>query len=95
MRLDRKKWPTPHAVELLIANLTSWRAKGHDPGAILDASTLNTWTGIFEPKAQKNGHADRPTTRDLGMRLAERQRRGSDRVVDLLPGPRAAGGHVG
>lgn len=44
---------------------------------------------------QTNGYAQRPTTRDLGMQLAERrQRAGSDSVVNLLPGPRAASGNV-
>lgn len=44
---------------------------------------------------QTNGYAQRPTTRDLGMQLAERrQRAGGDSVVNLLPGPRAASGNV-
>lgn len=95
MRRENRKWPTADAVELMVGKLDRWRLKGHDPTEILNTSTECNWTGLFEPKGRKNGHADRPTTRDLGMQLAERrQRSGSDRVVDLLPGPRAAGGHV-
>lgn len=55
MRDRMRKRPTAHAVSLMIGKLQDWRAKGHDPGEILDNSTLNNWTGIFEPKANDNG----------------------------------------
>lgn len=55
MRRDKRKWPTPRAVELTVDKLTRWRAKGHDPGAILDAATENAWTTIYEPKDSPDG----------------------------------------
>lgn len=61
MRQDKRKWPTADAVELVVGKLASWRAKGHDPGEILNTSTENSWTGIFEPKAPRN---DRPPPHD-------------------------------
>lgn len=96
MRKQKKAWPTAYAVELILADLRTWRAKGHDPGAILNTSTVSKWTGIFEPKAPPNGqhsHPAKPTTRDIGQRVAARYAGTGDRVVDLLPGPRSACGH--
>lgn len=55
MRGNKRAKATPRAVELLLKDLTRWRAKGHDPGVILDASTVNNWTGLFEPKEVTNG----------------------------------------
>ena len=47
---SRKKKPTARALNLAIAKLESFRAKGIDPAAVLDASTLGGWTGLYEPK---------------------------------------------
>lgn len=67
MRKDKRKWPTPRAIELAITDLTTWRAKGHDPGRILDTSTLNNWTGLFEPKENPNGqHRSQPAGNTRG-----------------------------
>jgi len=59
MRKAIRKPPTSDAVKLLIGKLERWRANGHDPGAILDNSTENSWAGIFEPKAKSNGNTNR------------------------------------
>jgi hypothetical protein len=56
MRKQKRAKATPRAVELLLADLSKWRARGHDPGVILDASVVNNWTGIFEPKERGNGN---------------------------------------
>lgn len=56
MRKENGKSPTPRAIELLITKLEKLRSNGHDPGAVLDQSTLNNWTGIFELKDQANGN---------------------------------------
>jgi len=59
---DRKgAWPSPGAVDLIVDKLDRWRAAGHDPGDVLNTSTMNNWTGVFEPKATRN---DRPTASD-------------------------------
>lgn len=54
MRKGKGAKPTPRATGLLIAKLERLRASGHDPGAVLDQSTENNWTGIFEVKANGN-----------------------------------------
>lgn len=55
---EKKKAPvTPRALELLLGKLNKWRVKGHDPTAILDASTVSAWKDLYEPKAEKpNGN---------------------------------------
>lgn len=74
MRDGKRAHPTARAVELLIADLTRWRAKGHDPGVILDTSTACNWTGLFEPKDRKDGQppkqrfASNSTLRELAER---------------------------
>jgi len=57
MRDRQGKMPTPRAVSLLLGKLSDFRAKGHDPGKVLDNSTLSNWLGLFEPKDDRN---DRP-----------------------------------
>lgn len=90
MRKRKGGNPTPRAVGLLIGKLERWRAQGHDPGQILDASTENNWTGLFEPKGsqngQRNGFSGQASTRDLGMEVAaELSGRGSGGPADDLP----------
>lgn len=57
MRKRKGGMPTARAIELIIGKLERWRASGQDPGAILDQSTENQWTGIFELKEQGNGRS--------------------------------------
>lgn len=52
MRKAKKKPPTDRALDLLLVDLGKFRAEGHDVGAILDASTVNGWTGVYAPKPQ-------------------------------------------
>ncbi|MCR4298247.1 MAG: DUF1376 domain-containing protein [Gallionella sp.] len=56
MRRRKSGMPTPRAIELLIGKLDRWKATGHDPGAVLDQSTENQWTGIFEIKQDWSGN---------------------------------------
>lgn len=87
VRERKRDWPTTRAVELSIKSLTDWRAKGHDPGEILDTSTQRNWTGIFEPKEPRNGNGHRnnhrssdeplnPFVRAAAERQAERAAHG-------------------
>lgn len=46
---------TPRAMTLAIRQLEELRQRGHDPTAILDQSTQNSWKGLFEPKGNGNG----------------------------------------
>ena len=50
MRKTMRKWPTDDAVKLMLGKLRKWHDAGHDLAAILDNSTENNWTGLFEPK---------------------------------------------
>jgi hypothetical protein len=94
MRQDKKAWPTAYAVELIVSDLRQWRAKGHDPGAILNTSTVSKWTGIFEPKERKSAaFSERETTRQTAERVAARFAAGGDRVVELVPRLGAPGRH--
>lgn len=47
MRKRQRKAPTDHAIDLLVARLDAMRKGGHDPGAVLDQSTANSWIGLF------------------------------------------------
>jgi hypothetical protein len=68
MRSAMRKKPTAEASRLLIAKLDRWRLAGHDPGAILDNSTENNWTGLFEPRKGTNDNAIRATGSQGGNR---------------------------
>ena len=47
----RKRAPmTPRARDLKVAELLRFKDAGHDVGAILDKSTANGWTDVYEPK---------------------------------------------
>lgn len=95
MRWRKGAWPTPDAVILILGKIDGWRGKGHDPGTILNNSTMNNWTGLFEPKdspngnpPQRNGFSGQSSTRDIGMGVAEQlaaKRRAGSGVVDLVP----------
>lgn len=41
---------TARARDLKIAELLKFKQAGHDVGAILDKSTANSWTDVYEPK---------------------------------------------
>jgi hypothetical protein len=59
MRRKKRAWPTALAVEKTINKLAEFRTCGHDPGRVLDESTMNNWTGVFELKESKNGNHNR------------------------------------
>lgn len=50
MRVKIKAPMTARAKELAVAKLEGLKAAGHDPAAVLDASTSNSWKGLFEPR---------------------------------------------
>ena len=52
MRERKRAKPTNRALEITIKKLTEWKAKGHDPGAILQTSIERGYTGVFEPKPE-------------------------------------------
>lgn len=54
MRRKARKPMTPRAQSLILSKLDAWRMAGHDPTAILDNSTANSWTDVYEPKGNRN-----------------------------------------
>jgi len=40
----------PHALGLIVKDLETFRAKGHDPVTVLNNSIKGGWAGVFEPK---------------------------------------------
>lgn len=51
---------TQRAADGIIAELSAFRDKGHDPVKILDTSTQRAWRGVFEPKPEEraqSGHS--------------------------------------
>ena len=65
MRNQRKKPLTDRAYNQAIDKLVAFKAKGQNITEILDRSTMNGWTDLYEIKEQKNGTANR-TTGKLG-----------------------------
>jgi DNA-binding transcriptional ArsR family regulator len=60
MRREKKKPPTEHAVKLLLSDLAKWHAAGHDVAIILNTSTKNGWTDVYEPKVPARRSTDLP-----------------------------------
>lgn len=56
MRKAIKKPLTPGGIPLAMQKLDTLRAAGNDPRAVLEQSTLNSWQGLFEIKAQYAKH---------------------------------------
>ena len=56
MRRKARKPLTERAMALAVKKLEALAAEGHDPGAVLDQSTMNNWQGLFPLKEQGNGH---------------------------------------
>lgn len=55
MRKKKRAPMTPRALQLKVAELLRFRDAGHDVGAILDKSTANCWTDVYEPKGTSVG----------------------------------------
>jgi len=55
MRAKKRKPPTPHAVDLLLRQLSKMRDAGQNIAAVLDKSTVNGWTDVYEIKGGSGG----------------------------------------
>ncbi len=62
MRKEIKKPLTGRAIQLAINKLCDLKKGGHDPGDVLDQSTLGKWQGLFPLKQDRN------TNRHLGIK---------------------------
>lgn len=74
MRDKKKKTPTARAVRLVIRDLEKFHVAGHDVGAILDKSTVNAWTDVYEPKGQTAGRPAYEKPKSPLAQQAERMR---------------------
>lgn len=83
MRRKKHAAPTPHAIGLLITKIERLRDGGHDPGAVLDQSTLNNWTDIYPIKEQKNEQARHSFDHPRSGRSADGAARALDRQLGL------------
>ena len=76
-RSGKKAKNEPHALGLIVKDLETFRAKGHDPVTVLNNSIKGGWAGVFEPRTA--GHSQ-PTGRhtdsaeETARRLAESSR---------------------
>jgi hypothetical protein len=79
-------------VEAFIACHTAKGSRFEDWQAAWRTWVLN-WEKFGGNRGRQHSHTAKPTTRDIGERVAASFARASDRAVDLLPGPRAACGN--
>lgn len=56
MRKRQKKVPTQRAIELAIAKLARMRIEGQEVSAVLDQSTSNGWTDLYEVRGADRRH---------------------------------------
>ena len=68
MRREGKGVFTLRAAKLIVTELENLRAKGHDPGAVLDQSTRNAWKDVYELKDKGNGRQVRNTDTFASLR---------------------------
>lgn len=59
MRKEIKKPLTGRAIKIAISTLLDLKNRGHDPGRVLDQSTMAKWHGLFELKTG-GGNGKRP-----------------------------------
>lgn len=62
MRRKQRRDPTPRAIKLIIATLTKLQAEGHEPGKVLDQSTVKNWLDLYPIK--ENYHGQEQPARD-------------------------------
>lgn len=65
MRKRKRQVLTDAAKRLTILKLDKMRQAGHDPALVLQQSTMNSWTGIFELKGDGNGKRNKPHNNQL------------------------------
>jgi len=84
MRKSMKAPLTPKAQSLAIAKLADLARAGHDPGAVLEQSILNSWRGLFELKGKRHERNGSPIQRgrnaalDILAELDAHEARGDD-----------------
>jgi hypothetical protein len=84
MRKSIKKPLTARALSLVINRLGDFKAKGHDPNAILDQSVLNNWQGLYEVKQEPITNLKREYMKSLGGPMTPEQKAAADEVRKKL-----------
>ena len=78
MRRTTKKPLTARAELLIIKTLYELKAKGHDPNAALDQSTLHNWADVYEPKAKDITNMAREYMTSIEPAMTPEQRKAAD-----------------
>jgi hypothetical protein len=82
MRRQRKKPLTDRAYNQAIDKLVAFMAKGQNITEVLDRSTMNGWTDLYEVKEPRNAgnskHAAEPTNSMVRAVIASQARRAAD-----------------
>ena len=86
MRRSKRAFPTEHAVGLLIKKLDVLRRQGHDPGEVLDQSTMKNWTDIYEIKGDYNGNGNFRSGSGAGFDRRSSLAIAIDEGIDFLSG---------
>ena len=81
MRKAKKKQMTPRARELIVRKLDDFRQRGFDIKDILETSTRNGWTDVYEPK---------PRASPVKTSLYEQNMQAAERAKKLIFGEEAA-----
>lgn len=91
MRAKKHSALTSRARSLTVTALCKLRDEGHDPGAVLDQSTMNGWKGVFPLKngdgyaKRSNGHRNFLAGAALAIKEFE-QEEGGDNDADIETG---------
>lgn len=96
MRKKIRMANTDRAISILLKKLTDFRARGHDPTAILDEATTKNWKSLYEPKMdQGHGHSRQGTANRnnlAGAALAIQSLNADDEQFGQAAGDSDAGG---
>lgn len=68
MRADKKKPLTERACKMLVNRLTKWHEQGLDINQAIQASIINSWQDVYEPKP-----SNLPTTNNQGFNHGQQQ----------------------
>ena len=78
MRRATKKPLTARAELLVVKTLYDLRAKGHDPNAALDQSTLHNWADVYQPQVKAVDNLNREYMTSVEPPMTEQQRAAAD-----------------
>ncbi len=87
MRTKTKKPMTARAEALILGKLDDMRLRGHDPNSALDQSTINCWTGVFEPKGVKPAQQSFGERDEIRRQNAAAKWTGAERRDDIIDMP--------